>query len=92
MRQMNSGNTSNPRLRRLAADYEKIRRDFSGHPYVKIEPIEGNPPEKYLVTYRLKGLRLDEASQEVVETNFHVVEVCLHSEYPREKPRCFLKT
>ena len=35
-----------PRLKRLLSDYEKIRREFAGHPYIKIEPIEGNPPER----------------------------------------------
>jgi len=74
------------------SDYAQIKKEFTGHPYIKIEPIEGNPPERYLVTYHVKGLRLSPDTQRPVEVNFHQVEIYLHSDYPREKPRCFMRT
>lgn len=80
------------RLRRLVADYENIRNEFAGHKHIRVEPVMGNPPEKYIVTYRLKGLKWDGSLGRPVETSFHQVEVYLHSEYPREKPQFILLT
>lgn len=80
------------RLRRLMADYEKLRNELAGHPYIKVEPLDGNPPEHYLVTYKLKGLKLDQQQSKPIETNFHQVEIYLNSEYPREMPYCKIRT
>ncbi len=78
---------SAPRLRRLAADYESVRGQFSGHPHVHIDPLgPQRPPEAYRVTYRVRGLRL-EGSQPVA-VNEHQVEIRLPLGYPREKPVC----
>lgn len=78
---------SAPRLRRLAADYEAVRSEFSGHPHVHIAPLgPQRPPEAYRVTYRVRGLRLD-GSQPVVADE-HLVEVRLPIGYPRDKPYC----
>ena len=74
------------------SDYEKIRNELSGHRYIKVEPVGGNPPEKYLVTYRVKGLRWDENQNRPTETDFHQVEIYLVKSYPREKPKCEMKT
>jgi ubiquitin-protein ligase len=82
----------NPRLMRLNSDYEKIRTEFVGHKCVKVEPIGGTmPPEKYIVTYRIPGLRLD-SSGRPVKAFEHVAEIYLHADYPREKPKCTLRT
>lgn len=79
--------TSSPRLRRLAADYESIRAEFSGNPYVQVAPLGPNrPPEAYRVTYRVRGLRLD--GDQPVPFDHHVVEIRLPLGYPREKPLC----
>lgn len=80
------------RLRRLQRDYELLRREFDGHPAITVEPIAGNPPERYRVTYQVKGLMLDTGTKRPVETNHHVVEVYLHQSYPREKPKCLMLT
>lgn len=82
----------NPRYRRLKADYEKVRTEFAGNPYIKVKVLEGNPPEKYKVSYRLKGLKLDYDLMRPIETDWHEVEIYLHNEYPREKPRCTMLT
>lgn len=80
------------RLRRLTADYEKIRAEAAGHKYVKIEPLGPQPPERYLVTYLVKGLKWDQAANRPIELNRHQVEIYLGQSYPREKPICNIKT
>jgi ubiquitin-protein ligase len=82
----------NPRLRRLYADSEQIDADFTGHPNIQVVPLEGNPPEKYRITYRLPGLRLDPASNRPVVINEHRAQIYLHQGYPREKPKCVMET
>lgn len=78
---------SAPRLRRLAADYESVRAEFSGHPHVQIAPIgSARPSEAYRITYRVRGLRLD--GDRPVTVDHHEVEVRLPLGYPREKPIC----
>jgi ubiquitin-protein ligase len=77
---------SSPRLRRLAADYEAVRAEFSGHPHVRVEPLgQQRPPETYRVTYRVRGLMLVGDTPQVLEE--HGVEIQLTLGYPRDKPR-----
>ena len=81
-----------PRLRRLQTDYELVKTEFAGHKHIVVEPLAGMPPERYRVTYRVKGLALDRKSSQPVVVEKHVAEIYLHSGYPREKPKCELKT
>src|SRR3954466_1490883 len=76
----------NPRLRRLAADYEAVRAEFSGHPHVSVEPVGPLPPEAYRVTYRVQGLRLN--GETPVTVGVHQAEFRLPLGYPREQPYC----
>ncbi|MGE5417188.1 MAG: ubiquitin-conjugating enzyme E2 [Acidobacteriota bacterium] len=82
----------NARTRRLMADYLKIQDEFTGHPNIKVLPLEGEPPTRYLISYYLKGIRWDNRLQRPVETDFHQAEIYLHRDYPRLKPRCIMKT
>lgn len=83
---------ANPRLRRMANDFEKVQTEFIGHPYIDVEAIQGNPPEKYRVTYKVKGIvELDRRNQPVISER-HVAILYLHSDYPRSKPKCNLET
>lgn len=82
----------NARMRRLLSDYEKVRTEFAGHKYIDVEPIGGHPPERYRVTYKMKGLRWDKAQNRPIVVSNHVAEIVLHQEYPREKPQCRLLT
>jgi hypothetical protein len=78
---------------RLSADWQKIRNEFSGHPFVKVEPAApGIPPERYIVTFNLPGLVWDSTRNAPVAARQHVAEIYLHADYPREKPKCVLKT
>jgi ubiquitin-protein ligase len=78
---------SAPRLRRLSADYEAVRAEFSGHPHVHVEPLGPHrPPEAYRVTLRVRGLRLNGNQPHAVDE--HQLEIRLPASYPREKPLC----
>lgn len=77
---------TSPRLRRLAADFESVRADFSGHPHVRVEPVGPLPPETYRVEYQIPGLVLSGDTPVVSEV--HWVEITLPSGYPREQPYC----
>ena len=59
---------SRARDRRLMRDKEMVDAEFTSHPFIFVRVL-GNPalPERYMVTYRLKGLMLDgKAGIEVV--------------------------
>ena len=76
--------TMSPRMRRLATDWVAVRSAFSGHPLVTVEPIGPEPPEKYRVTYRLKGLALQ--GDQPMQSRLHQCEIHLPAGYPREQP------
>ena len=46
------------RMRRLAFEYEEIKRVFAGHRNIIVTPIGDEPPEKYHVTYFVNGIYL----------------------------------
>ncbi len=75
---------SSPRLRRLAADYEAIRSEYSGHPHVTVHPLGPLPPEAYRVEFALRGLVLQGAQPTPADR--HAVEIRLPLGYPREPP------
>lgn len=79
------------RLKRIAADWEQVQKDFAGHKYITVSPVAGDPPEKYHVTYHVNGIYLQPDGK--IETlNCHEVEITLHAEYPRYKPVCKILT
>ena len=79
------------RMRRLAADYEQIKKDFAGHKNIIVTPVGEEPPEKYLVTYFVNGIYLLPDGR--IETQGrHEVEITLHADYPRYKPICKITT
>lgn len=79
------------RMRRLASDWEQIRKDFAGHKNIIVTPVGEEPPEKYHVTYFVNGIYLLPDGR--IETQGrHEVEITLHSDYPRYKPICKILT
>jgi len=82
----------NARLRRLYADHQKIQDEFTGHDYVEVVALYGNPPEAYEVIYRVPGLRLDKATNRPMRVTEHRARIYLHQNYPREKPKCVMET
>lgn len=82
----------NARLRRIYSDHQSVVEEFTGHPYVTVTPVQGDPPEEYVVEYRVKGLELDPVSNRPRERQQHRARIYLHRDYPREKPKCVLET
>lgn len=79
------------RIRRIASDYEQVKKDFSGHKNIIVTPIGAEPPEKYHVTYFVNGIYLLPDGR--IETlGRHEVEITLHADYPRYKPICKILT
>jgi hypothetical protein len=74
-----------PRGRRLVADAEAMKAlreqssilDFQGH---------GDPPERYLVTFRGRGLVRKSEVDPVEVADVHRVEIRLGIDYPRSRP------
>jgi ubiquitin-protein ligase len=80
---------TNPRLRRLRKDFELIqelnaRSDLID---VKAEPNKaGMPPERYIVTFKCKGIIGIDSKGNPKIGEKHRVEIYLHSQYPQRWP------
>ena len=81
---------STVRLRRLQADYEKLRDYVSRHPRLQLIQAEGTPPERYQLEYRIRGLRQNDDDLSMVKS--HMVEIALPLNYPRMPPQCRMLT
>lgn len=79
------------RLKRLTAERDQLMAAFAGSRKISIEPDQGDPPERYHVTYRVKGLELT-AAGELVSRSEHMIEVVLPADYPRRPPICKMRT
>ncbi len=78
------------RLRRLAADYEKLRAYIDNHPRLKLLDATGEPPEQYQIEYRIRSMRQSDDELKVVSK--HTVEIVLPRDYPRTPPQCRMLT
>ena len=79
------------RIKRIMSDWEQVKKDFNGHPYITVVPVGEEPYEKYRVTYFVNGIYLLPGGK--VETLArHEIEITLHAEYPRYKPICKIMT
>ncbi|MBP1660028.1 MAG: Ubiquitin-conjugating enzyme [Candidatus Aminicenantes bacterium] len=78
------------RLRRLANDWEELKRYAADQDRVLIRNTAGAPPEKYQIEYRIRGLEMK--GGEVVERSSHLVEIVLPLEYPTMEPKCRMLT
>ena len=79
------------RLRRIASDYEQVKKDFAGHKNIIVTPVGPEPPEKYHVTYFVNGIYLLDDGR-IESLGRHEVEITLHADYPRYKPICRILT
>ena len=77
--------------KRLQSDWDAVRRAFDGHPAISIAGTAGNPPQRYHVRYRVKGLE-ERADGTVAEKSDHLAEVTLLRSYPRQAPMCRMLT
>lgn len=81
---------STVRLKRLQADYEKLRDYVSRHPRLQLIQADGTPPERYQLEYRIRSLR--QAGDDLKTIKSHMVEIALPLSYPRMPPQCRMLT
>jgi ubiquitin-protein ligase len=81
---------STVRLRRLQADYDKVREYVNRHPRLQLIQSDGTPPERYQLEYRIRGLR--QTADELSVVKSHMVEIALPVSYPRMAPQCRMLT
>ena len=80
---------SNPRLRRLRKDYELIRELEARSDLIKMEAKpagRGMPPERYIITYKCKGIIGVDRKGNPKIGQHHQVEIYLHNQYPQRWP------
>lgn len=80
------------RTRRLTRDHEKVLSELAGCEFVEVKVVSGDPPNHYRVTYHLNGLRWDDAAGNAAPLDEHVVEIVLPVGYPKQSPRCTMRT
>src|SRR6201997_2975880 len=80
-----------PRTRRLLLDHQTLTSRLASWPLIQITGTAGMPPEIYRFTYNLRGLYVA-PSGEILERQFHVLEVNLSLGYPRRAPQCRMLT
>ena len=80
-----------PRQRRLASDFRMMQEHFTDFPLIHLEQAQGNPPERYVVSYHVRGIECLKGDQ-VVYRNYHEVEIKLPGTYPRTPPTCRMLT
>jgi ubiquitin-protein ligase len=81
---------STVRLRRLQADFDKLREYVNRHPRLQLIQADGTPPERYQLDYRIRGLR--QKDDELLVVKSHMVEIALPLGYPKLPPQCRMLT
>ncbi|NQV28508.1 MAG: hypothetical protein HQ518_29495 [Rhodopirellula sp.] len=81
---------STVRLRRLTADYARLKEYTLSHPRLKLLQYDGDPPERYHIEYRLRSLRQVDGEMRIIKS--HTVEILLPRNYPRTPPQCRMLT
>jgi ubiquitin-protein ligase len=78
-----------PRMRRLKADHQRMTELAAQSDLIEFQAIsarKGLPPERYIVTYRCKGIVGVDRSGKPRFGDKHQVEIYLHSQYPQRWP------
>lgn len=78
------------RLRRLNADFQKLRDYARRHPRVELVQYDGDPPERYQLRYEIRSLR--QRGDDILAVTDHLVEIILPRDYPRTPPQCRMLT
>ena len=76
---------NSPRTRRLKADLEAIKSLTETSSVVEFQHF-GDPPERYLITFKGNGLVRKSESEPVEMADVHRVEIRLGIDYPRSRP------
>ncbi len=78
-----------PRQVRLALEFTNLMNLAARSEFIEVEPLDvqpGWPPEKYLITYRCRGIAGISTDGEPQYSEFHQVKMYLPSEYPLREP------
>lgn len=75
----------NPRTRRLKADFEALKALKENSTIIDFQSF-GDPAERYLITFKGKGLLRKAENEPVDVAEVHRVEVRLGIDYPRSRP------
>lgn len=67
--------------------YRQVRENFDSHPVVSINPIKGDPPDKYEIIYTVTGMHKTKEGQ-IVESINHTVELAIPFGFPHFPPSC----
>ena len=79
----------NARYARLAIEYTKLINLAARSSFIEVTPVEvqlGWPPEKYIVTYRCRGIASINAEGLPQVSDFHQVSMYMGSDYPLKEP------
>lgn len=79
----------NARYARLAIEYTKLMNLAARSSVIEIQPVEvqpGWPPEKYVITYRCRGIAAVDQQQNPQVSDFHQVSMYMGSDYPLKEP------
>ena len=78
-----------PRMRRLKADHKLMKELVAQSDLISFKATslrKGLPPEKYIVTYKCKGVMGVDRQGNPKFGNRHQVEIYLHNQYPQRWP------
>jgi ubiquitin-protein ligase len=78
-----------PRMRRLKADHQLMQEMAAQSDLIEFKaesPRKGLPPERYIVTYKCKGVVGVEKNGKPKIGTKHQVEIYLHNQYPQRWP------
>ena len=78
-----------PRMRRLRADHKRMADMAAQSDLIEFKTTEarkGLPPERYIVTYKCKGIVSIDKNGKPKMGSKHQVEIYLHNQYPQRWP------
>ena len=73
--------------KQLEAIYQEITARFSGDSAITVNPVDGDPPEKYEINYNVTGIFKDE-SGDIQEKSSHTVTISIPFGFPHFPPSC----
>ncbi len=74
------------KLRRLQNDYDQMMAVHERNGLIYVIATDGDPPERYVVGFRCRGVARIDANDRFVTRDDHRVELILTAEYPRIRP------
>lgn len=78
-------------IQRLTGDWLGIQRALNNHPRLQLLGAAGNPPQRYHILYRIKGLA-EKPDGTLFIQDEHIAEISLMRGYPRQPPVCRMLT